>query len=153
MAIALAVGVARADDWAGAVKVLASYDNPDPTLAEVNVTVDVVYDTPGSKGLAWGTMSYQRRAQAGVPQLELYYHALCVGRWNSGNNYSVAGVLVKAVGTGPATNYMTFEFDVGGKKWRTFGSAGATEADARATCDKQSGLFPGTFNHGYVIAK
>lgn len=136
------------DDWNGVVKAQAAYDTPGQP--QLNVTVDVVYDKPGRTSKAWGTLSYLHPAlaSAGAPKLRIYAHALCVGTFNSGNQASVAGKIVQALGAA-APDYIVFEFDVLNKKIRAITKT--TEAAARASCAVQTGVFPGVFNHGYVI--
>jgi hypothetical protein len=144
-------GVASAGDWSGTVKVLAAYDyTQDSTAPELNITADVVYDRYGPQGAAWGTISYQRRAQGIYVQESIYANALCVGKFNGGNNYSIAASVVKVVGN-PTPKYITFEFDVANKLWTDVQTN--TEADARDTCKKQSSTTHSAFNHGYVLAE
>jgi hypothetical protein len=46
--------------------------------------------------------------------------------------------------------FVTFEFDTNGTAFRTFGTT--TAAAAKATCNSQSGDYPGVFDHGYFTA-
>ena len=155
MAAILSVsGAANAadNDWGGSVKAQAAY--LDPNNAQVDITVDVMFDdsTGPQHGLAWGTMTYMRGVSTGLAKLTAYYHAVCVGRIdNTGNKLSVSAVLVKEVGSQALPLYMTYEFDLLNKKWRTNGAT--TLAGAQDNCKTQSGLFPGTFDHGYVVVK
>jgi hypothetical protein len=148
-AVLFTIGTAGAtDDWNGVLKAQAAYDTANQP--QLNITVDVVYDKPGRASRAWGTLSYMHPAQAisSAPKLRIYAHPLCVGVFNSGNNASVAGQIVQALGAA-TPDYIVFEFDVLNKRIRTVTKT--TEAAARAMCVQQSGIFPGVFNHGYVI--
>jgi hypothetical protein len=142
-------GAASADDWSGSVKAQAAY--LDGTGVQVDIAIDVLFDQTGPQGLAWGTMTYMRGDSANYTKLTAYYHAVCVGKFSGGDKLSVAAVLVKKIGTQAVPLYMTYEFDLVNKKWRT--NATATLSAAQDTCKQQSGLFPGTFDHGFVVVK
>jgi len=132
------------------VKAGAAYDNQDPNQPQLNITVDVLYGKTGQRGEAWGTLSYMHRGTAMNPQARIYAHAICVGRFNAGNQYTVSGTVAQAFFV-PAPKFLTFEFDIANKKLRAI--TPATLGDARALCAQQTGLYPGIFNHGYVVAK
>jgi hypothetical protein len=140
-------------DWPGVVKVQASYNDPTYTPARLGIElmIDVVYDKPGRAGKAWGTLSIMtvKDTAHSIAPATRYYHAICVGKF-SGDKWSVAAEEVKSVGTA-FPHYVTFEFNTNGSGWRSWGTT-STLAAAKATCDKQSGVYPAVFDHGYFNA-
>lgn len=142
IAILLAMNTAKAvDDWEGSVKIEAGYKSGGGV--PFDVALDVVYDRPGSAGLAWGTLRYGRSAE------RIYAHPICVGVFNQGQEVVVSGTVVKHFGG--SAKWMTWEFEVGKKLIRVFPTS--SENEARAYCEKPSGGYSGVFDYGYVIVR
>lgn len=151
-ALFFTMGTANAvDDWNGVVNIKATY-TISPTYFSYDL--DVVYDKLGWLGKAWGKISLSRNDSAVQgAKINYYAHPICVNSFSSGNRYTVVGRVSKVVGGTPAQNtpFVTIEIDVLNKKIRSAGLN--TLAEARASCNTQSGSFPAAFYQGYVIAQ
>lgn len=137
------------EDWRGIVNIQAAYGDSSTGPITEETTIEVLYSGNGSESRAWGTLRWT--AEEG--ERRAYAHAVCIGRLNNHKNLVVTGRIVKRVPdpSGFSQNFISFELDIANKRIRVIGHD--TEAQARANCDEQTGIFPGVFVLGHIVVK